>query len=675
MPSINTAINLTDRMTGPIQHIISAVNSLITATERAGTSVDGAFDVNAFDDTRRSLDLASREMQEVVAYTEQARNTQENYNRSVNDGISGTNKLLDTVKSLAGAYIGMQGIQKLVNMSDNYVQTRARLNLLVDDGGSVDELESKIRASANRARASYTDTADAIAKMGLNASSAFNSNDELIAFMENVNKQFVIGGASAEAEAGAMMQLTQAMGAGALRGEELNSILDAAPMIARNIENYMGWAEGSIKSYAEQGLVSAEVVKNAMLSSTDEINAQFNSMPMTWGQVWSVMGNYATVALKPVLLGVSALANNMDIVAPIVLGVASAFAVYCGWLAVYKTIQGAANTISAISAARSALKTGATLAEAAATTTATGAQVGLNAALLACPITWIIIAVLALIAALYFVIAIINRGRDEAISATGVIMGVFAIAGAFILNTGIGVLNAIIQALLSIFVYPFLGIIEWVLNAANGGFNSFGDAVANLIGQIIGWFLSLGQVVTRIIDAIFGTNWTSGLEALRNNVISWGKNETAITLTGDSFNGLDRIAYGDAWDSGYNFGTEIDSKVSGIFNGEGLDEFDPSGYLPGTSGGIDPTGGIGDTLNGIAADTSAISDEVATTAENEEYLRKIAERDVIVRYVTPNINVKMNNQNNIRNGMDVDGVIDHMVRKTNEAMANSAEGA
>ncbi len=675
MPSINTAINLTDRMTGPIQHIIESVNSLITSVERVGTSVDGAFDVHAFDDTRHSLDLASREMQEVVAYTEQARNAQENYNRSVNGGISGTNKILNTVKSMAGAYIGMQGIQKLVNMSDNYVQTRARLNLTVDDGGSVDELESKIRASANRARASYSATADVVAKLAQRAPDIWSSNDETIQFAENLNKMFVIAGASQAETYSATLQLTQALGSGVLRGEELNAVFESAPNVIQTIADYLDVPIGKIRNMASEGQITADIVKNAMLSSTDEINAQFNSMPMTWGQVWSVMGNYATVALKPVLLGVSALANNMDIVAPIVLGVASAFAIYCGWLAVYKTIQGAVNTVSAISAARSAIKTGATLAEAAATTTATGAQAGLNAALLACPITWIIIILIALIAILYAVVAAINKGRDEAISATGIIMGVFAIAGAFILNTGIGVLNAIMQALLSIFVYPFLGIIEWVLNAANGGFNSFGDAVANLIGQIIGWFLSLGQVVTRIIDAIFGTNWTSGLEALRNKVISWGKNENAVTLVGGSFEGIDRIAYGDAWDSGYNFGTEIDSKVSGFFNGEGLEGFDPSSYLTGTSGGTDPTGGIGDTLNGIAADTSAISDEVATSAENEEYLRKIAERDVIVRYVTPNINVKMNNQNNIRNGMDVDGVIDHMVRKTREAMDNMAEGA
>ena len=637
MPSINTAINLTDRMTGPIQHIIESVNSLITSVERVGTSVDGAFDVHAFDDTRRSLDLASREMQEVVAYTEQARNTQENYNRSVNDGISGTNKLLDTVKSLAGAYIGMQGIQKLVNMSDNYVQTRARLNLLVDDGGSVDELESKIRASANRARASYTDTADAIAKMGLNASSAFNSNDELIAFMENVNKQFVIGGASAEAEAGAMMQLTQAMGAGALRGEELNSILDAAPMIARNIEKYMGWAEGSIKSYAEQGLVSAEVVKNAMLSSTDEINAQFNSMPMTWGQVWNIMGNYATIALEPVLLAVSALANNMDILAPIILGTASAFAVY--------TLFANGTTL-----ALNALKM---------------AQKAVNAVMALNPIGLVIIAIIALISLIYAGVAAYNKFTDSSVSATGIIGGAFGILAAFILNQLILLWNM------------FAAIANFVANVFTDPVGAVKVLFYDMAQSVLGYLSTMAHAVEDVINKIPGVevDITSGLDGFLSDIKAAADEAKSEADWFEFVKTKDFIDYSDAADTGYNMGVGLADKVSGIFNGEGLDEFDPSGYLPGTSGGIDPTGGIGDTLNGIAADTSAISDEVATSAENEEYLRKIAERDVIVRYVTPNINVKMNNQNNIRNGMDVDGVIDHMVRKTNEAMANSAEGA
>ena len=661
MPSINTAINLTDRMTGPIQHIISAVNSLITATERAGASVDGAFDVHAFDDTRRSLDLASREMQEVAAYTEQARNAQENYNRSVNDGVSGTNKLLDTVKSLAGAYIGMQGIQKLVNMSDTYVQTRARLNLTVDDGGSVDELESKIRASANRARASYSATADVVAKLAQRAPDIWSSNDETIQFAENLNKMFVIAGASQEETRSASLQLTQALGSGVLRGEELNAVFESAPNVIQTIADYLDVPIGQIRDMASEGQITADTVKNAMLSSTDEINAQFDSMPMTWGQVWSVMGNYATVALKPVLLGVSLLANNMDIVAPIVLGVASAFAVYCGWLAAYKTIQGAVNTISAISTARSAMKTGATLAEAAATTTATGAQVGLNAALLACPITWIIIILIALIAILYAVVAAINRGRDEAVSATGIIGGAFGILAAFMLNQFILLWNM------------FAAIANFVANVFIDPVGAVKVLFYDMAQSVLGYLSTMAHAVEDVINKIPGVevDITSGLDGFLSEIKAAADEAKSEADWFEFVKTKDFIDYSDAANTGYNMGVGLADKVSGFFNGEGLEGFDPSTYLDVP----DPTGGINDTLNGIAADTSAISDEVATSAENEEYLRKIAERDVIVRYVTPNINVKMNNQNNIRNGMDVDGVIDHMVRKTREAMANSAEGA
>lgn len=204
--------------------------------------------------------------------------------------------------------------------------TTARLSFLVDDGGSVSELEQKIMASAMTTRSAYLDTASAIATMGANAGNAFSGNDELIAFMEQVNKQFVIGGATAEGQSAAMLQLTQAMAAGALRGEELNSILENAPGIARAIESYMGVAEGSIKSYAEQGLITADVVKNALLSVADETNAKFASMPMTWGQVWTLMGNVALQALNPVLTGVNWIANNIDIIGPLVLGVAGAAA-------------------------------------------------------------------------------------------------------------------------------------------------------------------------------------------------------------------------------------------------------------------------------------------------------------------------------------------------------------
>ena len=170
---------------------------------------------------------------------------------------------------------------------------------------------------------------------------------------------------------------------------------------------------------------------------------------------------------------------------------------------------------------------------------------------------------------LYGVVAIINKVTGSSISATGLICGAIAVAGAFIGNTVIGLLNALIQYIWAIFVAPFLGIVEWILNVCNGGFNSFGDAVANLIGQIIGWFLNLGKVVT-IIDAIFGTNWTAGLESLQSSVTAWGKNENAITLDKNAPTIDYRFEYGDAWAAGNDFGKGIDAKIGGMFNTGGL---------------------------------------------------------------------------------------------------------
>jgi len=306
----------------------------------------------------------------------------------------------------------MMGLSRLVGLSDELAGTRARLNLIVDDGGSVADLEKKIMASAQRSRAAYFDTANAIASMGANAKSAFSGNDELIAFMEQINKQFVIGGASAQGQAAAMMQLTQAMGAGALRGEELNSILDNAPGIARAIEQYMGVAEGSIKKYAEEGLITAEVVKNAMFAAADETNAKFESMPKTWAQIWTSMKNRALSVLSPLLAKInelmnsaqftqvtdallnafvglvqagsfvldllisiaSAVVDNWSWLIPIIYGVAGALLFYAAATKGVAIAEGIATAAKYLAVPAYALLTGATMAD-------TAAQWGLNAAL------------------------------------------------------------------------------------------------------------------------------------------------------------------------------------------------------------------------------------------------------------------------------------------------------
>lgn len=448
----------------------------------------------------------------------------------------------------------------MMGLSDQMTSTTARLSFLVDDGGSVDELEQKIMASAQRSRAAYLSTAEAVSKLGLTAGDAFSSNDELIAFTELVNKNLTVGGASATEQAAAMYQLTQAMSSGRLQGDEYRSIIENAPLLASAIEDYMRnvqGAEGAMKDWAAEGLLTADVIKAALFTTADEVEARFNSMPMTWGQVWTQMGNVALKVLDPVLTGINWLANNISIIAPLVLGLGAAFLVFqvaAHWTQIASAATAVYHGVVNFLSIGFGVLTGNTAAASAAVFT-------FNSALLASPITWIIMLIIALIALLYGVVAVINKVTGSSISATGLICGAVAVAGAFIGNLVIAVLNNIINAVWSIFVAPFLGIVEWVLNVCNGGFNSFGGAVANLIGQIIGWFLNLGKVVTTIIDAIFGTNWTAGLENLQSQVTAWGKNENAITLDKNAPLIEHRFNVGDAWAAGNDFGKGIDEKV------------------------------------------------------------------------------------------------------------------
>lgn len=713
MGNIRAAIALYDGVTSPLQSMHKAMGVVLNTFEAMQQASGRAVDTAAIREAREEWAKAGTAFDAIEENIRNANNEQQKFNNSIRGGNNSANGLLSTIKKIAVAAGGIVGINKVQNISDKLASTKARLNLLVEDGGSVDVLEQKIMASAQRSRSVYFDTASAVAKLGLNAGNAFNGDmNQVIAFMEQVNKQFVIGGATAQEQSNAMIQLTQAMAAGALRGEELNSILDGAPGIARAIEKYMGIAEGSIKTVAQEGKVTAEVVKNAMFAMADETNAKFDSMPKTWAQIWAGMKNQALSMFAPILTKINQIANstkfqkvttglinglaavanvassaldiliaiasvfvdNWGIIQPLVLGIAAAMLLYNGYLIANNAITAINNAqkgLAAVQAYKAAVAN-TTLAatekaEAMAKASATAAQYGFNAALLACPLTWILLIIIAVIAAIYMIVAAINKLTGSTISATGIICGVVAVAGAFVLNCAIGVLNAIIQAIWTIFVAPFLGIVEWILNVCNGGFNSFGDAVANLIGQIIGWFLNLGKVVTTIIDAIFGTDWTSGLENFQSAVTSWGKNENAITLDKNAPTIDYRATYSGAWDAGYDFGQGIDDKIGGMFDASGLDSmgaFDLSNTLDGIYGNT------GDT----AANTAATADALDIAEEDLAYLRDIAEREAINRFTTAEIKVEQHNENHISKDADLDGIMDAWANDFAEKLEVSEEG-
>ena len=674
MATIRSQMVLNDQVTGVLKNITRALDITLHSFEQMQDASANAVDVRLLNQARAGLgevNLAVREMEEnyrraaqqeqqVTRNIRQSTQAEQQLNASIRGGNDALDDKVGKAKNLAATIGASVGLKKLIELSDQMTSTTARLNFIVDDGGSVKALEAKIMASAQRSRAAYLDTASAIASMGANAGAAFTSNDELIAFMEQVNKQFVIGGASAQGQAAAMLQLTQAMAVGALRGEELNSILENAPGIARAIEQYMGIAEGSIKSYAEKGAVSATVVKNALLSIADETNAKFNGMAMTWGQVWTQMGNIALKVTRPLLTAINWLANNLSVIGPILLGLGAAFLVFqvaAHWTQIAAVATAAYHAVVNLLSIGFGVLTGNTAAASAAVFT-------FNSALLASPITWIIMLIAVVIGLLYGVVAIINKVTGSSISATGLICGAIAVAGAFIGNTVIGLLNALIQYIWAIFVAPFLGIVEWILNVCNGGFNSFGDAVANLIGQIIGWFLNLGKVVTTIIDAIFGTNWTAGLESLQSSVTAWGKNENAITLDKNAPTIDYRFEYGDAWAAGNNFGKGIDAKLGGMFNMGGL----------GDSSGFD-LGDIAAYTGETADNTGKTADALAVTEEQLEYLRDIAERDAINRFTTAEVKIDMTGMTNrIDGSADLDGVISQLTEGFTEALVTAAEG-
>lgn len=638
MSTIMTQMYLNDNMTAGLRNINSALSRVIGSLDSVDGQLAGGLDSGALRSAQMECDRVNRQLEEM----------EQNAGRipsPVRETGNAFDSLTGKVMGFVSAYAGIQGVKRLVALSDEVTQTTARLNVMNDGLQTTAELQNKIMESANRSRAFFLTQADIVAKLGQRAPDAFSSNDETIQFAENLSKMFVVAGASQQEMASASLQLTQALGSGVLRGEELNAVFESAPNIIQTIADYLGVPIGEIRDMASEGEITADIVKSAMLGATEDINAQFESMPMTWAQVWTLTCNKLIAATQPLLTVISFLAQNWDILQPIVMGIAAAVGGLVAAHLAYNAAAAISSTWTSICAAAQMLRTEATFAE-------TAAQYGLNAALLACPITWIIGGVILLIAMLYAIVAVINKVTGKSISATGLIVGTIAVAGALIGNIVIGTINGILQAIWA-FVEPFIGIVEWVLNVANGGFDSFGGAVANLIGQIISWFLSLGKIATKIIDAIFGTNWTDGLNNLQKDVISWGKNDKAITLSREAPNIDYRFDYSDAWNWGYDKG----SNLFGGGNGNG-----------------EATEAMLNAADKTAANTDKIADALDITNANLKYIRDFASEKAINRYTATEIKIDMTNHNNINSDDDIDGIVAKLKDRIEEEMISTAEG-
>lgn len=712
---------LNDGISGVLRKINTALNTTLNAFEQVQRASGRAVDTAQIQAARAALVQANNEVDQMAEGYRRAAQQEEVLNRGLRNGTNAADGLLGKVKGIVATLAAGAGAKALLGLSDKMTSTTARLSFLVDDGGSVDALEQKIMASAQRSRAAYLDTASAIASMGANAGRAFESNDELIAFMEQVNKQFVIGGATAEGQSAAMLQLTQAMAAGALRGEELNSILENAPGIARAIESYMGVAEGSIKSYAEQGLITADVVKNALLSVADETNAKFESMPMTWAQICTKMQNTALAAFEPVLTRLNQVANSaqfntvingainglamlasvatgvLDIlingaafvvdnwswISPIVYGLVGAFVAYNAVALITNGINTAAAAIDAVRAARLAMTTVATGAQTTATFAQTAAQYGLNAALAACPITWIVVLVIALVAAIYAACSAIAKFTGIANSGFGVICGGINVVVQFFVNLGLTIANIA------------LGI--W--NALGACAQNIGIAFGNVIAGVQSWFYNLLSTALTVVAGICEalnklpfvefdySGITNAASDYAAKAAEASGNIQDFVSIGDAFNeGMSTFDtwqdgwVGDAFNAGANWGDGVASGISDAVGG--LFDFDLGAATDYGTDGLG-TGGYGDfamddllgNTGQTAANTGAAADALSTSTEELEYLRDIAERDAINRFTTAEVRIDMTGMNNrIEGGADLDGLISTLTDGFTEALLTAAEG-
>lgn len=696
----------TDTANAELEQLRGQLDQAVQEQQNLNRAVDN-MDVQAANEAYLRL---SQTVGNTERYIRDNVDEQGRFNREIEEGTNEANELMQTIKGAVAAYATIQTLSAALNLSDQLTSTTARLNLMNDGLQTTQDLQNMIYLSAERARGSYQATADAVSKLGLMAGDAFSSSEEIIAFMEQVNKQFTIAGTEAAGIDAAMLQLTQAMGSGVLRGEEYNSILEQAPNIIQAIADYMEVPKGQLKDMAAEGLITADIVKAAMFAAADDTNAKFEQMPKTFLQIWTSFQNTALMAFLPVLQRMNEVANseafqgfvnnaiealsmvagialeifdllvgvaeivgeNWSWLSPIIYGVAGALAVYYGWLLLTKGAEMAMAAVHGIVAVAKGIMAAATMLVTGATWAETTAQYGLNAAMYACPIVWIIILIIALIALFYAAVAAVNKFAGTSVSATGIICGAFMVALAFIGNIFVALWNLVVDV--------FVLIYNLVATVANFIGNVFTDpigAVCRLFFDLADTVLGILQALASAIDAIFGSNLAGSVQGWRDSLGGWvdetfGKGDEVMAKMNADDMKLGRFEYGAAWDAGYSFGEGIDESIA---------NFDPSSLfdtnVPGAGDYADLSNygaGLAGDVGDIAGNTGAIKDSMDITEEDLKYLRDIAEQEAINRFTTAEITIEQTNHNTVSGKMDLDGVVDGLTGAVNEAADIIAEG-
>lgn len=673
MGTIRSSIVVYDGMSPAFKSMTKAMNIMLNTFESVQKASSRAIDTASINTARQEIANANVILEQteenIKKINQQANKTPETLDKAT----SSADGLYDKIKGIALSIGSAMGIGQLLNLSDQMSNTRARLNLIVDDGGSIEALEQKVFESANRARADYMTMASVVAKLNANAGNAFKNNDETIAFAELLNKQFTIAGATTEEIESASLQLTQALGSGVLRGEELNAVFEACPPIIQSIADYLDVDIGKIREMASEGQLSASVVKNAMFTASDEINEKFNSMPMTWAQIWTKIKNYALMAFQPILQRISDIANsgqfntfinnvinglaiignvavqifdiimqgvnwiaeNWNIISPILAGIITAFVI---WRAV---------------------------------------TLALNLTLLASSLGIIALAIGVIIG---LIVMWINK------------VGGLKVAWLIVCDTLITAWNNV----KAVFIGGFYAILNG-LDMFSYGWTVACIAISNIVGDLKVIVLTIIQnmvngAIDLINDLITSINKVTGLSLNTVSHVTWGAEASLINSAQKAARGIEEqeklrtvnenIANRDA-------DYENMTRQMAMEHQERLNQIN----LEKVNGALtDPVQNLLDKMNGsngfdyasmlenlnnnvaqTADNTGKVADTLDVAEEDLQYIKDLAEQDVINRFTTASISVDFTNTNRIENDMDLDGVVERIKDTIQEAVITSAE--
>lgn len=640
------------------------------------------------------------------------------FNQEIASGTQQANELTNTIKRAVAAYVSIQSVGKALNISDELASTTARLNLMNDKLQSTEELTNMVYAAAQNSRGTFSDMAANVAKIGNLAGDAFSSSEQIVVFAEQLNKQMKLSGASTQEASAAMLQLTQSLAKGCLNGDELTSVMENGSAVTKTIAEYMGITQGELKDLAAEGQVTSDIIIAAMLGAADQTNAAFETLPMTWADVWQSMKNSALVAFRPVLQRINDLANsqavqtfvngaieamavlanivlnifdligtvggfiadNWSVISPIIYGVIGALAVYAAYLGIVKAIEIASAAASMIHSLAMSAKIAVMAAVTGQTMAATAAQMGYNGALYACPVVWIIMLLIALIAIIFAVCNAIAKMTGIANSGFGVITGGVNVVIQFFKNLGLTVANIA------------LGIGNAIAALASNMMTAFHNAICN----VQSWFYNLLSTACSVIENIaaalnklpFVSFDYSGISSAADDYAAKASeaagNKEDYTSISDAFNEgfttFDAFQDGwasDAFNAGAAWGDGIADKVSNFSLSDlfGKTEVpDPASYADGFNDVI-ANSGIGDGVGSIDDNTGKIKDSLEVSEEELKYLRDIAEQEAINRFTTAEINVDMSGmQNTVNSGDDIDGFMTKLTDSVNEAVDNMTEG-